>query len=73
MSLLELRKILGERIRIAGNTEMSPEERCKENQMSDTIAKLAKQTISISNTMLRGEELISGGKVDESVIAKIIR
>lgn len=73
MKLLELQQVLGQRIRIASDATLSAEERCKENQMSETVAKLAKQVINASNTMIRGEELIAGGKVSESTIAKIVR
>lgn len=37
MTLMELQKILGERIRIVSNTEMSMDERKKEAELSQTI------------------------------------
>ena len=43
MTLLELQKILGERIRIANDGELSLEDRKKENEISQTISSLAKQ------------------------------
>lgn len=46
MTLMELQKILGERIRIVSNTEMSMDERKKEAELSQTISSLAKQMIN---------------------------
>lgn len=73
MKLLELQQILGERVRIASDMAMSPEERNKENQTSDMIAKLAKQMINNADVVLRGEKLMSEGKVKESAISEMIK
>lgn len=42
MTLLELQKILGERIEVTNNLSASDEELKKENEKSDMIARLAK-------------------------------
>ena len=51
MTLMELQKILGERIRIVSNTEMSMDERKKEAELSQTISSLAKQMWTIVNNL----------------------
>ena len=43
MDLLELQKVLGERIAIANDMTISPERRKKEAEISMTISSLAKQ------------------------------
>lgn len=53
MKLLELQEALGERIRIACDSSLSDEERKNENEKSETVVRLAKQTISDANTALR--------------------
>ena len=53
MTLMELQKILGERIRIVSNTEMSMDERKKEAELSQTISSLAKQMINNADVVLR--------------------
>ena len=49
MTLLELQKVLGERITIATNKEMPTEERKTETDISMTISSLAKQMINNAN------------------------
>lgn len=53
MTLYELQKVLGERIEIANDMAMSEEERKKENETSDIIARLAKQMINNADVVLR--------------------
>ena len=72
MTLYELQKVLGERIEIANDMSMSEEERKKENETSDIIARLAKQMINNADVVLRTDKLIAEGKLRESTIEKIV-
>lgn len=72
MTLYELQKVLGERIEIANDMAMSEEERKKENETSDIIARLAKQMINNADVVLRTDKLIAEGKLRESTIEKIV-
>ena len=73
MTLMELQKNLGERIRIVSNTEMSMDERKKEAELSQTISSLAKQMINNADVVLRTEKLVAEGKLENSNIEKLIR
>ena len=73
MTLMELQKILGERIRIVSTTEMSMDERKKEAELSQTISSLAKQMINNADVVLRTEKLVAEGKLENSNIEKLIR
>ena len=57
MTLMELQKILGERIRISIDTTLSTEERIKETQISQTIASLAKQMINNADIVIRADRM----------------
>ena len=57
MTLIELQKVLGDRIRIAVDTEMSIEDRTKETELSRTISSLAKQMINNADIVLRKNNL----------------
>ena len=72
MTLYELQKVLGERIEITNDLAMSDEERKKENEKSDMIARLAKQMINNADVILRTVKLISEGKLKESTIEKVV-
>lgn len=73
MTLIELQKILGDRIAIHSDLAMDSEERDKENETSDIIARLAKQMINNADVVLRTDKLISEGRLKkESVISKIV-
>lgn len=72
MTLYELQKVLGERIEITNDLAMSDEERKKENEKSDMIARLAKQMINNADVILRTDKLISEGKLKESTIEKVV-
>ncbi len=73
MTLMELQEILGERIRIVSNTEMSMDERKKEAELSQTISSLAKQMFNNADVVLRTEKLVAEGKLENSNIEKLIR
>ena len=53
MTLLELQKVLGERIRIAVDENLSMDDRKKETELSQTISSLAKQMINNADIVLR--------------------
>ena len=73
MTLLELQKILGERIEVNNNLSASDEELKKENEKSDMIARLAKQMINNADVVLRTDKLISENKLQkESTIAMMV-
>lgn len=73
MTLLELQKILGERIEIANDVNMSDEEQKKENEKSEIITRLAKQMINNADVVLRTDKLISEGTLKKnSAISKIV-
>jgi len=72
MTLLELQKILGERIRIANDSELSLEDRKKENEISQTISSLAKQMINNADVILRTDKLAGEGKISDSTIQKVV-
>lgn len=72
MTLMELQKVLGERIAITNDMAMNEEERKKENEKSDMIARLAKQMINNADVILRTDKLIAEGKLQNSTIKQVI-
>ena len=72
MTLIELQDILGRRIEIATNNDLTLEERQKETEISQTISSLAKQMINNADIVLRAEKLVYEGKLRESNIEKMI-
>lgn len=72
MTLLELQEILGERIRIANDTSLPIEQRKQENEISQTIASLAKQVINSADVVLRTEKLVAEGKLQNSNVQKLV-
>lgn len=73
MTLIELQEILGERIRLATDENMSVEERKKEAEISQTISSLAKQMINNADVVLRTDKLAAEGKLQNSTIERLIR
>lgn len=73
MTLLELQKILGDRIEIATNSDLSIEERKAETELSQTISSLAKQMINNADIVLRADKLISEGKLKSNNIESLIK
>jgi len=71
MTLMELQKILGERIRIASDNTLSDERR-KETELSQTISSLAKQMINNADVVLRTDKLVAEGKLKESYIERLV-
>ena len=73
MTLMELQKILGERIELTNSMDVTCEEAKNENEKSDMIARLAKQMINNADVVLRTDKLISDGKLGkESIISKMV-
>ena len=72
VTLIELQKVLGERIEIANNKELSVEERIKETEISQTISSLAKQMINNADVVLRADKLVAEGKLKNSHIEKMV-
>lgn len=62
MTLIELQKIMGDRIDITLNKGLSPEERQIENEQSAIIISLAKQMINNGDLILRTEKLMAQTK-----------
>lgn len=58
MTLIELQKILGERIVVEKeNKKLTPEQRMEENKISENIARIAKQMINNADVILRTDKL----------------
>lgn len=72
MTLLELQEVLGERIRIANDTILAPKQRKQENEISQTIAVLAKQMINNADVVLRTDKLAAEGKLINSNAQKLV-
>lgn len=73
MTLIELQKVLGERIEIIADLAMGEEERKTEHEKSEIIARLAKQMINNADVVLRTDKLISDGSLKkDSTIAKMV-
>lgn len=72
MTLLELQKILGERIKIAMDENMKPQDRLKANEQSVIISRLAKQMINNADIVLRANKLQDEGKLKDSKISRMI-
>lgn len=72
MTLVELQKVLGDRIKIAIDKEVSIEDRKKETELSQTISSLAKQMINNADIVLRTNKLVADGKLKDSTIEKMV-
>lgn len=74
MTLVELQKVLGDRINVTLRYDLSPEERQVENEQSHLIMTLAKQMINNGDLILRTEKLMAQNKsLEESVIVSLIK
>lgn len=62
MTLMTLQDILGDRINVALNDSLTPEERQIENERSKLIVGLAKQMINNGDLILRTEKLAAQTK-----------
>ena len=72
MTLIELQQVLGERISIAIDKDMSMEDRKKETELSRTISSLAKQMINNADIVLRTNKLVAEGALKDSTIEKMV-
>jgi len=73
MNLVELQKVLGDRITITLKEDMTAEERQIENEASHLIMTLAKQMINNGDLILRTEKLMAQNKaLKKSTIASLI-
>lgn len=72
MTLYELQRVLGERIEKAQDRTLTAEEKREELEISDIIARLAKQMINNADIILRTDKLISEGKLSNSTIVKVV-
>lgn len=57
MNLMELQKVLGDRVVITLKEDMTPEQRQIENEQSALVSELAKQMINNADLILRAEKL----------------
>lgn len=72
MTLMELQKVLGDRIDITLK-EMTPEERTIENEQSALIVEIAKQMINNGDLILRTEKLAAQAKcLKDSYALKLV-
>lgn len=69
MTLIELQDILGARIEVTLNEDLTPEERQIENEQSMIIAGLAKQMINNGDLILRTEKLAAQNKSLKNSVA----
>ena len=72
MKLLELQKVLGERIELAKDTKLSDEQRKLETERSEIIVRLAKQMINNADVILRTDKLREEYKLTGSNIDKVV-
>jgi hypothetical protein len=72
MTLIELQKVLGDRVTVT-LSEMTPEQRAIENEQSVIILGLAKQMINNGDLILRTEKLAAQNRnLKESFAMKLI-
>ena len=72
MNLLELQDVLGERVKIAVDKNMSDEDREKEIKTSESIARLAKQMINNADIILRTDKMRESQGVKGTAISRIV-
>lgn len=72
MTLIELQRVLGDRINIAIDKTLSIEDRKRETDLSQTISSLAKQMINNADIILRADKLVADGKSKDSNIIKLV-
>ena len=73
MTLVELQKILGDRIKITLDKSLTPEERQTENEQSELVMNLAKQMINNGDLILRTEKLMAQNRsLKNSISMKLV-
>ena len=74
MKLVELQKVLGDRVEITLREDLTPEQRQTENEASYLIMNLAKQMINNGDLILRTEKLLAQTRIlKESVAYDLIK
>lgn len=74
MTLVELQKILGDRIEVTLRQDLTPEERQTENEQSALIMNIAKQMINNGDLILRTEKLMAQTKcLKNSIAMKLVK
>lgn len=74
MTLVELQKVLGDRINITLRDDMTEEERQIENEQSRLIMSIGKQMINNGDLILRTEKLLAETRsLEKSVIKTLVR
>lgn len=74
MTLVELQKVLGERIEVTLQKDLTPEERQIENEQSALIMNIAKQMINNGDLILRTEKLMAQTKcLKNSIAMKLVK
>ena len=73
MTLIELQDVLGDRVKVTLDDNLTPEERQTENEQSVIIVNLAKQMINNGDLILRTEKLAAQTKsLQNSYAMKLI-
>lgn len=73
MTLIELQKVLGDRIKVTLDKNMTTEERETENAQSALVVEMAKQMINNGDLILRTEKLASMNRsLERSVAMQLI-
>lgn len=74
MTLVELQKILGDRINVTLDETLTPEERQTENEQSALVMNLAKQMINNGDLILRTEKLMAQTKsLKNSISMRLVK
>lgn len=63
MTLVELQKVMGDRIIVTLKEDLTPEERQTENEQTALIIETAKQMINNGDLILRTEKLMAQTKI----------
>ncbi len=73
MTLVELQKVMGDRIKVTLRDDLSPEERQTENEQTALIIETAKQMINNGDLILRTEKLMAQTKsLTHSIVMDLI-
>lgn len=69
MTLVEVQKILGDRIEVSLREDKTPEQRQEDNEQSALIMSLAKQMINNGDLILRIEKLAAQTRNLETIVS----
>ena len=74
MTLLDLHKVLGDRIQMTLRDDLTPEQRQTENEQSALVMNIGKQMINTADVILRAEKLAAQTRqLDTSIIMGLIK